>query len=187
METVHGAVSMIVLAVVTGALAVGILYARWRKWTTFRGVLLVVAGALAVTSLIFWMKVSGPEFGAAFALINAAIAAWFFVLTNAEVRQKKELQQILTAASIPSIRSIARHSAIFLVAVPLAGVASTLASIAISGLLPWNEIDRAVFPLITVPIVWGCVAFWVCADPKLWRPTLSLFTCGGVSAAALFI
>jgi hypothetical protein len=149
--------------------------------------LLVVAGALAVASLIFWMKVGGPEFGSAFAMINAAIAAWLFVLTNAEVRQKKELQQILTAASIPSIRSIARHSAIFLVAVPLAGVASTLASIAISGLLPWNEIDRAVFPLITVPIVWGCVAFWVCADPKLWRPTLSLFTCGGVSAAALFI
>ena len=187
MEAVQNAVSMLVLAVATGAVAVGILYARWRKWTKFRGVLLVVAGALAAASLIFWIKVGGPEYGSAFALINSAIVAWFFVLTNAEVRQKKELQQVHTAARVPSIRSVARHCAIFLVAVPLAGVASTLASIAISGLLPWNEIDRAAFPLFATPIVWGCVAFWVCADPKLWRPTLSLLACGGVSAAALFI
>lgn len=187
METVLNAVSMIVLAVATGAVAVGILYARWRKWTKFRGVLIVVVGALAAASLIFWMKVGGPEFGLAFALMNTAIVAWLFVLTNAEVRQKKELQQALTAARIPSVRSIARHGAIFLVAVPLACVASTLASIAISSLLPWNEIDRTVFPLFAMPIIWGCVAFWVCADPKLWRPTLSLFACGSVSAVALFM
>ena len=133
------------------------------------------------------MKVSGPEFGSAFALINIAIVAWFFVLSNAEARQKKGLQQALTAARIPSIRSIARHGAIFLVAVPLAGVASTLISVAISGLLPWNEIDRITFPLFAMPIIWGCVAFWVCADPELWRPTLSLFACGSVSAVALFM
>lgn len=178
---------MIVLAVATGAVAVGILYARWRKRTKLRGVLLVVAGALAAASLIFWMKVGGPEFGSAFALLNTAIVAWLFVLTHAEVRPKKRLEQILTAARIPSLRSIARHSAIFLVAVPLAGVVSTLASIAISSLLPWNEIDRAAFPLFAMPIVWGCVAFWACADPELWRPTLSLIACGGVSAAALFM
>lgn len=178
---------MIVLAIAAGAAAVGILYARWRKWTKFRGVLIVVAGALATTSLIFWMKVSGPEFGSAFALINFSVAAWLFVLTNAEARQGKRLEQAPTAARIPSSRSIARHGAIFLVAVPLAGVASTLVSVAISGLLPWGEIDRISFPLFAIPILWGCVAFWVCADSALWRPTISLIACGSVSAAALFM
>ena len=74
-ETVRNAVSMIVLAIGTGAAAVGILYTRWRKWTKFRGVLIVIAGTLAAVSLIFWIKVGGPEFGSAYAVINIAIVA----------------------------------------------------------------------------------------------------------------
>ena len=178
---------MMVLAIGTGAVAVGILYARWRKWTKFRGMVIVVAGALATASLIFWIRVGGSEFGPVYAVINIAIVAWFIVLANTEVRQNKGQQQVLAAAKLPGIRSMAHHVAIFLVAVPLAAVASTLVSIAVSSLLPWNDIDRSVFPLFAMPVVWGCIVFWTCADPKLWRPALSLIACGGFSAAALFI
>lgn len=178
---------MILVAVGTGAAAVGILYIRWRKWLAFKHVLIVAVGILTVASVIFWVKVGGTEFGPAYAVINIAIVAWFFVLANAEVRQNKGRQQYFTAAKLPDIRSIARHGAIFLAAVPLAAVSSTLVSIAISGLLPWNEIDRTVFPLFATPVIWGCAAFWTCADPKLWRPTLSLLASGSCSAVALFM
>ena len=109
------------------------------------------------------------------------------MIANVEVRQNKGQQQVLTAARLPGIRTMVYHVAIFLVAVPLAAVASTLVSIAVSSLLPWNEIDRAVLPLFAAPVIWGCVAFWTCADPKLWRPALGLIAFGGFSAAALFI
>lgn len=178
---------MMVLAIGTAAAAVGILYVRWSKWTNFRSVLILVAGALIAASLSFWMKVGGTEYGPAYAVMNITIVAWFFVLANTEVRQNKGQQQVLAGAKLPGIRSMAHHVAIFLVAVPLAAVASTLVSIAVSSLLPWNEIDRSVFPLFATPVIWGCVAFWTCADPKLWRPALSLIACGGFSAAALFI
>lgn len=190
MATVWNATSMMVLAIATGAFAVGLLYARWRKWIKFRGLLLVAAGALAVASLILWNKVGGPEFGPAYAAINFALAAWIYVLANIKLRKSRRTKgrrQYLAASKLPGIRSVARHGAIFLVAVPLAAVASTFVSIAVSSLLPWNEIDRMVFPLFAMPVVWGCVAYWTCADPKLWRPTLSLFACGGVSAVTLFM
>ena len=190
METVRNAASMMALAIATGAFAVGLLYTRWRKWIKFRGLLLVTAGALAAASLMFWNKVGGPEFGPAYAAINFAIVAWIFVLANLELRDRRRTKgrrQYLVAAKIPGIRSIARHGAIFLVAFPLAAVASTFVSIAVSDLLPWNEIDRIVFPLFAMPVVWGCVAYWTCSDPKLWRPTLSLLACGSVSAVTLFM
>jgi hypothetical protein len=178
---------MMILAIGTGAVAIGLLYARWRKWTKFRGTVLVVAGALATDSLIFWIRVGGPEFGPVYAVINIAIVSWFIVLANAEVRQNKGPGQDFTAAKLPGIRSIAHHVAIFLVAVPLAAVASTLVSVAMSNLLPWNEIDRTVLPLFAMPVIWGCVAFWTCADPKLWRPALSLSASASLSAIALFM
>lgn len=186
-DTVPNTVLIIVLAIATGAAAIGILYARWRKWTKFRGVLVVVSGALATVSLILWIEIGGPEYGSAYAVLNIVIAAWFFVLANVELRRNKGQQQARTAAGFPDIRAMAHHVAIFLVAVPLAAIASTLISIAVSSLLPWNDIDRSVFPLFAMPVLWGCVAFWSCADPKLWRPALGLIAFGGFSAAALFI
>lgn len=178
---------MMVLAIATGTAAVGVLYVRWRQWTMFSGVLIVVSGALATVSLIFWIKVGGPEYGSAYAVLNIVIVAWLVVLANTEVRQNKERQQDLTPAKIPGVRSIAHHVSVFLVAVPLAAIASTLVSIAVASLLPWNEINRSVFPLFMTPVVWGCVAFWSCADPKLSRPAIGLIALGGFSAAALLI
>lgn len=179
-------IAMAIAAVLAGAGGVASLYLSWRKRLRYRRTAVVLGWGLIAASVFLWIGFGGAEFGPVLAFIQLSLVAWAFVLTNQHVRPNKGRLQQPGALNLPRFQAIARHAAIFLVAVPLAGVSGTFLVLAFSMLLPWNDVDRMAFAILTMPVVWGLAVYWTCADTRLLRPAVGVIACGTASAAVIF-
>ncbi|MGH8167918.1 MAG: hypothetical protein ACREQ1_11805 [Woeseiaceae bacterium] len=174
-------------ALIAGAFGVAALYASWRKRLQPKSVVIPAGWFLIALSFYLWMRVGGAEFGPVLAALQLSIVAWIFVLANRHVRRDNGRRQEPVSVQLPPFRAILRHAAIFLLAVPLAACSATLLTLAVSTLLPWNDVDRLAFSIVLMPLAWGALAYWACADSRLLRPALGLVAGGSLSVALLYI
>lgn len=179
--------SLVALAISLGGVVT--LYLSWRsarrpKWPT------VATGWLLLgLSVTLWTRSGGAEFGSADAAIAVAFCAWSVVAAvGRDSRHSGERRlQPRVARVIPRRTATLRVMTRAVVAAPLAGTASLLASVLLVQALPWTAVNRYVFAIVVAPIVWGLLAVWVGMTAGLWRVALLLAGVSGACSALLFI
>lgn len=165
----------------------GLLYGAWSGRVPVPGVSGVGGWLLLAISFVLWVRVAGPEFGSVYAVLAVAPAAWLFVALHPKRgRPARERAAARRAPRLPARGRLTRNVALFFVAVPLAAVTSTLFALVASTWLPWSAIDRTVAGLLAMPVIWGLLAYWACADEKLLRPAAMVVATGLLSGIALY-
>ena len=177
---------MVVAAGMAGIFGVAVLYGSWRKWLQARSSLLT-GWLLIALSFWLWTRFAGAEFGLTIASVALPIIGWIFVVANRHVRRDNGRRQQPQSAHLPPLRAILRHAGIFLLAVPLAACCSTFLVLATARLLPWDDANRLAFAILTVPLAWGVLAYWACADRRPLRPAMGLVAGASAAATLLYI
>lgn len=163
-----------------------VLYLSWRNRQRHRPLQNLLGWGLLTISPFLWIPVSGPEFGPVYALLVLPLVAWVFALADPERGNGRPIEQRRTAVALPKAATLWRQTAVFFVAVPLCALASTFIALQTTHWLPWSEVDRLVSGTLCMPLLWGALAYWTCADPKLFRPAAAILLGGGLSAFALY-
>jgi hypothetical protein len=179
----------LLIALVTTTTAVTLIYLSWRHARPSR--LAAAAGwLLAGVAPIWWVRFSSLEHGLAYAAIALTFGAWAVVaLAGRETPRPGERRRRLprVVGTIAGRAAIARTLGRVLVAFPLAGAASLLASVLIAAGLPWGTVNRYVFAIMLAPIIWGVLAMWAGMTETLARTALLLTGVSAACAALLFV
>lgn len=161
------------------------LYLAWQGASARQSLAVFAGWSLLLLSGWAWVLASGVEFGISLLFLVSGTCAWLLVMWHYRRVERPQTQQRGTRsrqldgpASVPGAASLtlpglpvlAKQLRLFLVAVPLAGAASAVLVTAAVQLLPWQQGDRLVFTLYTVPLVWGVASWWACAMPRSWLP-----------------
>lgn len=178
----------ITFALLLAVAGLACLFSSWRRLAIAKGRPVTFIGwLLLLLAVPFWRLALGLEFGLSYALLCSALLAWLTVFINYELRQGRQREIASVTLQLPNGAALERHLLLFLLAVPLAGLASAFSTTAVMLLLPVQTGNALVATLLLLPIVWGAAACWVCADPKLQRPTLTLLALLVVSTLVLYV
>ena len=82
------------------------------------------------------------------------------------------------------MRQLLANAGLFIAAVPLAGAVASLVSAALVRWLPGLEVNRMAFAVLLMPVLWGSLAVWICADPHRLR-TITVITGLGIAGGLL--
>ncbi|HDZ07950.1 hypothetical protein [Pseudohongiella sp.] len=161
------------------------LYAAWRTHSAWQGAAHFAGWSLVLLSGWAWVLAIGVEFGISLLFLVSGVCAWLLVMWHyrqveqTQTRHRgssvRRLDTVVTTTapaglSLPGLPAIAQQLRVFLIAVPLAGAASALLVTAVVQLLPWQQGDKLVFTLYSLPLVWGAACWWACAMPRSWLP-----------------
>lgn len=171
---------------------VACLFGSWNGATARKAWINGLGWMLLSISVVGWSVASGAEFGTTLALSVPGVIAWMFALRTAElreqrVRSRKPLAKVEPAAKITDARSWLRHLWLFALTVPVSAAAAAFVSIALCRWFPWSDTNEMVLAIFLTPLLWGCAAYWIVADPKLSRPTVTVTAAGAIGAALLFL
>ncbi|MGC4081004.1 MAG: hypothetical protein QM736_02560 [Vicinamibacterales bacterium] len=157
------------------------LFLSWRGRREWTGVLATIGWLLVAASIAGWVHADGAEFGTAYAMIAVGFAAWSCVLAfgRETSRARHRHQQGRVPRALPTWGSVWQTTARAFVALPLAGAASLLLSVAAVAFFPWTAASRYAFAIGLAPVVWGVLASWVAMTHHLPRVAMLL---AGVSA-----
>lgn len=186
------------------AVGMTLLYASWRsRWTRQRRRLVVASGwALSAAAIPFWIWSVGAEFGASLGLMMPS--ATVLLLLAYESRQsscvaaassgqhaatsrrnRTSTRAVDAGANLTAARDrgtltrLLQHVWRFLLVVPIGGFSASLIAVVLSRALPLGAVNDALTAVFLLPIFWGCIAYWMLADPRPARPVI------GVLGAAL--
>lgn len=128
------------------------------------------------------MQLWGAEFGISYWFAAFTLVALLFVAANSERRPVIAENGRSSIIGVATQRASARQKWLtFLAAGPLAGLASCQLTLLVAYVLPGNEVNNMAIAAITFPVLWGMLAYVVCAiaGPGTWALALS-------TAAAIF-
>lgn len=174
--------------IVAALAGVACLYLSWRGVLRKGGWPVPLGWALIGLSIYLWVRAQGGEFGTAFALLVMPLFAWAVIGFAVELRSAaRRTRDPEPATNGPGGHRWAYHAGMLLLTVLLSGAAALLGASALGGLLPWEPVDAMVFAAYLMPVLWGVAAFWVSADPKVYRPVVVLAVLILSSSAYLFL
>jgi hypothetical protein len=177
----------VILAVLAALAGLALLFGSWDGRIAARWLPVPAGWALLVLSGGFWVAGTGTEFGISLALLATSAVAWLFVVANRQQRRRRDRGEASPPKPVAQRRTLAHHAILFLLVVPLAAVASTLVSVALSMAMPLSTIDAMVTVLVIMPILWGCAAYWTVADSRTVRPAAAMVLSAAVSAALIYV
>lgn len=166
--------------------AAGLIYDSWRNQE--RTPAASAGWMLAFASVYVWSVVLGLEFGITFAVITFICLVWAVIALTREaaVTVTLPIQRPFRALNRPGMQACLRHSALFMLSVPVAGVIAMMASVALVLYLPWTLPAKIAVVIFSYPVLWGSFSVWICAQDKLLRPALASATVFALSALILF-
>lgn len=170
-----------------GAAGVAGLYSSWRKFPLSGPLVVGLSWGLLAISLWAWCRSAGVEFGTSYAFLALSLLGGVAVLLNFEMRQRKQSRVYETRAVVVDPRSWWRHITLFLLAVPVAGVAAVFATVWLCSLLPWQAPNEMALAVLLAPALWGLAAYWICADSRPFRPALVMLALIAVPALILYL
>lgn len=163
----------------------------WRSWRGQKllGQVSVAAGWLsALAGILVWANAAGGEFGTSYALIAVSLVAWAVCALGVERRQVKPARNAGGVVADTLGATSGWHKlGTFMTAGPIACVSTCLATVALSGFLPFVSGNRMAFAALAYPLAWGAVSVWICASAHLGRNALILLAVAAVAAAVLFV
>lgn len=174
-----------VLALLLCVVGVLLLRLSWRRQRTA----LVCAGwLLLVLSAVLWSVSAGVEFGVSYTLLALSIAAWLLIAFNVERQTAKAGNGAVDTATLPATTT-SHKLGTFLVAGPLAGIASLFACALLVGLAAdaASRGNSMVLTAFLFPLVWGAAVVWVCAGDRLGRTAGLLLLVSVVAGLGLML
>jgi hypothetical protein len=159
-----------ILALSIGTAGIGLLYASWLGRLSSRAIATATGWMLLALSMYVWARSAGVEFGSVFGLIIPALLAWALILSSIDRRNRRARDERIVINAWPTFPAVLRNLGMFVVTVPLLGAVSAVCSVAFATLIPIGDIDRIVLAVFLMPVLWGALAFWACADSKPRRP-----------------
>lgn len=175
------------LAFANSLAAVGFIYWSWRQ----RGMaMLALAGwLLALTSVVLWSWVLGPQFGVTYAVIIFLCMMWGNVFLGRE--DPPLLSQVserpYQALAFPNKSIFLKNCALFLLSVPLTGLLALMLSVAFVLYLPWTMLYKVAVAIFLYPVLWGALSGWICAQKNLVKPAVTTAGLFVISGLVLFI
>lgn len=165
-----------------------LLWCSWRGQKPL-GNFSVAAGWLSMLAgIVLWANAVGGEFGTSYALIAVSLIAWATCAFGVERRQAKPARNVDgVVADMLGDTSRWHKLGTFMTAGPIACAATCLATVALSGLLPFASGNRMAFAALAYPLAWGAVSVWICASAHLARNALILLAVAAAAAAILFM
>jgi len=180
---------LILASLLSGAGLLG-LYGSWRNWNGFSRWGTPAGWGLLVVSAVVWARsAASVELGIGYALLALTAWGWLFVGHNRELRPLRNQPGTsgLPAASValPALPTLMKQLLLLVAAVPLAGAAALYFSTALVTFLPWQQGNALTLAMLLAPVLWGCLAYWQCADSRPLRPALTSLALLAAGAALL--
>lgn len=168
---------------------VGLLYAAWLRKDASRALPILGGWGLILASIWPWAVAAGWDRGPAIAVCVAILAAFAIVARKFVLSSRHDGDASEETAARPAASGIpwARRTWVFMLAGPVAFIASALLGLAAFVGGPPAEADRLALSAYLVPFVWGALAAWAVADPSLVRKTAGIVGAGAAGGLALFI
>ena len=174
-----------VLASSATLLGVALLYSGWRRWLTPSSLTNLGGWLLIGLSAMLWSIAAGWEYGALYSITALPLVAWLFVAHRASIRPELGEDPKPQRLRVASWRAVAKHTGLILLTLPAAVLTSALLALWATSLMPWSEVNRLATLTLLMPTLWGLLMFWVCADPKRYRPAAAILLAGIGAAAAV--
>lgn len=178
---------LLILAVLSGVAGILLLWWSWRAPQPKPPLFMPLGWALLLLSMVLWCYAQGVEFGLVYALMVMTVAAWAVIVAGAETGPVAAQVQVEQPLRRPGWGALGRHSGLFLLVVPVAGVASAFACVGAMRLLPWQPVNSLIAVIVLQPVVWGALAYWFAATRSLWRPLSASIAAGLAGAALVFL
>lgn len=159
-------------------LGIALLYSGWRQWLTPSTLTNLGGWLLICVSSLLWSIAAGWKYGAVYFIVALPLIAWLFVAHRASIRPHQDADAKQQSLTFASWRSCAKNAGLLLLTLPVAGFTSALLSLWATSLMPWQEVDRLATLTLLMPTLWGVLMFWVCADPKRYRPAATIILAG---------
>lgn len=176
---------LIAAGILSGAGLLG-LFGSWRNWNRFRRLGTLLGWVLLFLAGVIWARsAASAELGISYALLALTAWAWIFVGYNRQLRPVRDTVLPVASVSLPALSAILKQLLLLVAAVPLAGAAAMVFSTAVATLLPLNQGNALVLAMLLAPLLWGCAAYWQCADSKPMRPAITHLILLAASAALL--
>jgi len=174
------------IAVALGLAGVACLFGAWRRRIAGRWRPVPAGWALLLASGWFWVAGTGAELGFSLVLLVTSVIAWVFVAANRSQRPRRARADEGPPKPNADPQPWFRHALLLLLAVPGAAVASALLAVAVSLALPIEAVNAMVTVIVVMPVLWGCAAYWVCAESRLLRPAAAMVLSAAIGAAAIY-
>lgn len=178
----------IALAMFLGAAGVLCLHGAWRQQLP-AAMQPVQVGWIGLALAGFsWMRGTGAEFGTALMFFMPPLFAWALIAKRAQWREPLKRKRETSGNGTPAttVRWL-HHSAMLLLTVPVSGLAAAYFSIGLASLLPATALTRMTVAVISMPMLWGCAAYWAGTDERLMRPAAGIITLGAAGAAVAYL
>ncbi|MBV1909029.1 MAG: hypothetical protein KUG78_06875 [Kangiellaceae bacterium] len=162
------------LSLIISLLSVVLLFVSWNR--TKSRFISTFGWFFFAVSIFIWAKILGSEIGTVYALNFLSVFAWvvtYLKTLNDNNWQISAISGTPVNINLPSVSAAISHQTLinnfvlFILAVPLAGVASILFSLAAVSLFPLTIVAKIGISIFIFPIIWGGLSFWVCAKTKM--------------------
>lgn len=164
------------------------------SWKNVNKKLLASAGwLLFLFSIFLWIKILGVEFGFTYSIVVFACIVWLVIaiVTLTSETNKVAIRTIrpkpyLNKISIDPKSFFPKHALLFVLSVPFAGAASILLSLAIVSCFSWTTLNKVCTAIFVMPIIWGGLSAWICANTKPWFSSSVIAGLLSISSIVLF-
>jgi hypothetical protein len=163
-----------------------LLHLSWRRATPDRAVTTAIGWLFLVGSLALWVGAAGAEYAPVFAILALPFAAWLLASVSHERRERPSTTLTRRSLHGPELAKLLNHLGLFAAVVPLAGTTSSLVATALIRWWPGEAVNSMAIGVLLMPVLWGLLAFWVCATERRLRAVsllAGLGVLGGVLAA----
>ena len=147
-----------------------------------------------VFSLYLWSLPFGGEIGICYALMVLSLQAWALIWITEKNTSSRQSKTQAGKITLPvklnwpaGIKAIPKSGLLLFACIPLAGFASLQLLVVLTVQLPIAKVDSMALGAYLMPVVWGCAAYWVCADKKMMRPVLVLLVISALSYGINYI
>ncbi len=163
-----------IAAFLGSALAIGLFYRAWKSTQiAVKRLAKLSALLLMLASLSLWVTEYGPELGTCYAVVAFSLQAWSWIYL-ARRRISKNVKRVdlpfVASVSPPSTTTVLKASVKLLGVVFLSAICAMLVTVVWTTALNMSKVNQIALGIYTMPVLWGCSAYWLCADSKLWRP-----------------
>lgn len=175
------------IALVATCIGVLTLYVSWRRPHRHKALANASGWLTLGVAATFWVRYGGVEYGVAYTAMGVSTVSWLLIGLTRDAPRR------LRAGPRPyvSLGPVTRHAlgdavGRAFVAIPLAGLASLLACVAMITPLASVAADRYVLAIMLSPIVWGGLSVWAGMTSRLVR-TAAVFSSIAVVASAILL
>ncbi|MBC3766903.1 hypothetical protein [Neptunicella marina] len=156
---------MALLSLLLSFTGVGCVFLSW-KGQLKHPLLKWLGWMLTIVAAFSWMNVTSAEFSWAYATLAVSAAASVLVLSRLELKKASNSKAKIEDKPGYQLRNLVPNLWLFIVAVPVAGIAALTVTPWVLSLFPLTSGNASVLGIYLLPVVWGGFSYWGCASQR---------------------